>query len=440
MMALQRLPLAEKFQFGDNVMIKNAGTNGYLSVDLPDTYPENVSESDVFHLTTATADSKTKIHPSARNVMKLVPVDRYARIGFVDQIPRYGEKFYIVASDALVDKPLYLCSEQKNFARSSRKLRLQAAYLCFHKDSRAEWQIIYPDPELSLEMEGQPVPVGEPVIIHHPLTGVSLGSEASSKTMIRDSLGHSGLGTPTVVGVGVRGFPNFSFKRQMDDPYFGVKQDIEAALANAAQLHTNLRRLLKAPPLGQDKQSEFLWTREELSSLVVSISEDLADLSNAVAAVAQNPARFNLDSKAVSQRKEFVARVQREIDEIKATLERKQRSPSAGKKQQPASPSPSSAKISANISGKQDRDRLLQSGDAAASKSRSASSMNNDKFADRENGIQQMIMKDQDQQLDSVAMTVMNMKEIAIVMNQELDDQTASVLMPRGWRGLTIAL
>ncbi|KAJ3035821.1 hypothetical protein HDU99_010551, partial [Rhizoclosmatium hyalinum] len=39
--------------------------------------------------------------------------------------------------------------------------------------------------------------------------------------------------------------------------------------------------------------------------------------------------------------------------------------------------------------------------------------------------MQQMIMKEQDQQLEGVAVTISNMKEIAQVMNQEIDDQTA---------------
>ncbi|ORY41321.1 hypothetical protein BCR33DRAFT_718944, partial [Rhizoclosmatium globosum] len=39
----------------------------------------------------------------------------------------------------------------------------------------------------------------------------------------------------------------------------------------------------------------------------------------------------------------------------------------------------------------------------------------------------QMIMKEQDQQLEGVAVTISNMKEIAQVMNQEIDDQTAYV-------------
>ncbi|KAJ3027906.1 UNVERIFIED_CONTAM: hypothetical protein HDU68_002872, partial [Siphonaria sp. JEL0065] len=161
LMALQQVPLAKKFEFGQNVMIKNIGTNGYLSVDLPDSYPDNVTESDIFHLTTAEgvkSPDGIRIIPTARSTMKLVPIDAYNQIGLSDPTPRYGEKFYIVLSDAVVEKPMYLCSVHKNITQSSRRLHNQPAYLSFQKSSFAEWQIVHPDTSISMEMEGQPVP------------------------------------------------------------------------------------------------------------------------------------------------------------------------------------------------------------------------------------------------------------------------------------------
>ncbi|KAJ3135942.1 hypothetical protein HK100_002255 [Physocladia obscura] len=107
-MALQETPLSTKFEFGQNIMIKNAGTDGYLSVDLSDKFPEHVTESDIFYVTTAIGalDANKKVIATARSTMKLLPADVYTEVGLRDLIPRYGQKIYIVVSDALFEKPV----------------------------------------------------------------------------------------------------------------------------------------------------------------------------------------------------------------------------------------------------------------------------------------------------------------------------------------------
>ncbi|KAJ3211284.1 t-SNARE [Dinochytrium kinnereticum] len=44
-------------------------------------------------------------------------------------------------------------------------------------------------------------------------------------------------------------------------------------------------------------------------------------------------------------------------------------------------------------------------------------------FTEREQGLQRQIMREQDSQLDEVLGTVGNLREVAIVMGRELDDQ-----------------
>ncbi|KAJ3109646.1 hypothetical protein HDU97_003122 [Phlyctochytrium planicorne] len=97
--ATQKVELAKSLVFGGNVMIKNCSTGGYLAVDVPENYPEEIYESDVFSLTTS-VDSKT---PSARNSFRLEPLEDYKIPG--ESTPRYAQRFYIVVSDALVEKP-----------------------------------------------------------------------------------------------------------------------------------------------------------------------------------------------------------------------------------------------------------------------------------------------------------------------------------------------
>ncbi|KAJ3135944.1 Syntaxin-10 [Physocladia obscura] len=214
----------------------------------------------------------------------------------------------------------------------------------------------------------------------------------------------------------------------MGDPYYAVKDEIEQALSHAQQLHTNLRRLQNSgsSAASVEKQSELLWTHGELSTAAANITEDLTDLAGAVAAVASNPARFNLDASAVAQRLDFVARTRRELDEINTTLARKRAASAQPQVSNSLAPPNIHAKPkSVASSPKSDRDLLLGNGGKSRSQSEQPRCLNNDKSMDRENSVQQMIMKEQDQQLESVATTVTNMKEIAIVMNHELEDQAA---------------
>jgi t-SNARE complex subunit (syntaxin) len=49
---------------------------------------------------------------------------------------------------------------------------------------------------------------------------------------------------------------------------------------------------------------------------------------------------------------------------------------------------------------------------------------NSKKFFEKESGNQAQIMKDQDREIQAVASTVVNLKEIATVMGNELDEQS----------------
>ncbi|KAI8621250.1 syntaxin 6, N-terminal-domain-containing protein [Chytriomyces sp. MP71] len=196
-----------------------------------------------------------------------------------------------------------------------------------------------------------------------------------------------------------------------EDPYYSVKEEIEAALTEASRLHTNLVRLVAKGGSGAEA-GEIAWTRARLSEAVQTLSEDAADVRDAVKMGEANPAKFALSPADVRERREFVATVQRRVAEIRDVLAQPQAARGAAHGR--------AATAQAN------RDQLLsQSSRSAASATPHATPKTNDQFLDRENGMQQQIMQQQDQQLEGVAATVTTLKEVALVMNQELDDQTA---------------
>ncbi|KAI8621244.1 hypothetical protein BC830DRAFT_1095390 [Chytriomyces sp. MP71] len=191
-LALQPVTLPPAFRFHESVMIKNLGTQGYLSVDLPDTFPNHITTADVFHLTTSQPQKVAEgiaVVPTARQVFRIVPVDEYAHVGFMGATPRYGIKCYIQICDALVERPMYLTSVAENISQRSRKLKYQCAYLTFEKSSNAEWVFVYPERTMRMEMEGQPIEDGAPVIIQHLMTQNALGSESGTPSLIRNDFG-----------------------------------------------------------------------------------------------------------------------------------------------------------------------------------------------------------------------------------------------------------
>ncbi|KAJ3192991.1 hypothetical protein HK101_005609 [Irineochytrium annulatum] len=149
--ATTKVDLSPRLEFGVNIMLLNLSTKGFLAVDVPDNYPAAVFDTDVFPLAT----TRETAFPCARTCFRLEPLEIYRVEG--DVTPRYAQKFYLVASDALAEKPMYLGSEFKSFVSYAKRSKNQQAFLSFHKDKRSIWQFVYEEPKLRLESEGTPV-------------------------------------------------------------------------------------------------------------------------------------------------------------------------------------------------------------------------------------------------------------------------------------------
>ncbi|KAI9345365.1 hypothetical protein BDR26DRAFT_160575 [Obelidium mucronatum] len=187
-----------------------------------------------------------------------------------------------------------------------------------------------------------------------------------------------------------------------DDPFFAVRDDIEQQFQECGGLAANLRRGVGG--------SERQWTAARLAELLAQIGADVDDLGAAVAAAAASPARFGVDAKEVGARRAAVADARRRLADLQALL---------AKPHDAARHEAAHAKEAALA-----RDAKAAQQPPVKKKDAEALPKNNDRFIDREGGLQQTIMKEQDEQLEGVLGTVQNMKEIAIVMNQEIDDQT----------------
>ncbi|KAJ3116025.1 Syntaxin-6 [Phlyctochytrium bullatum] len=226
-----------------------------------------------------------------------------------------------------------------------------------------------------------------------------------------------------------------------EDPFYSVKQEVELSLKALNQLYEKWQRsqdgtkgksALAAPSSDND---ESRWITDELKESFLSIEEDLKDLDETVKIVESNPARFRLDTAEVASRKEFISKTRKSIREMQSTVASRtakqglSRSASGASGGFPQNQWQSSPLTSNNRQTKEksDRDALLSNPKVKVDsygRTEEEHRMSNQKFIEREQGLQQQIIRQQDAQLDEVLDTVGNLKEVAVVMGKELDDQT----------------
>ncbi|KAI9207433.1 syntaxin 6, N-terminal-domain-containing protein [Polychytrium aggregatum] len=213
-----------------------------------------------------------------------------------------------------------------------------------------------------------------------------------------------------------------------EDPFFAVKDEVEMAMANATQLFQNWNRLQlsvsSSTPFSQPSDAfqqhsssdaeELRWTTTEIKGAIQSIELDLKDLEDTVKIVQANPERFKLDPREVVQRKDFVKKMKKTVEEMKQAVN----NPSTIKRTETAqrntllaskpSPGDKSSPQLTNRQGPTQQDYERR----------------NTRFIENESLNQQQIMRHQDQQLDGISSTITGMREVATVIGMELDDQT----------------
>ncbi|TPX69599.1 hypothetical protein SpCBS45565_g02318 [Spizellomyces sp. 'palustris'] len=192
-----------------------------------------------------------------------------------------------------------------------------------------------------------------------------------------------------------------------EDPYFALKDEVEINVENTTKLYKHWNELLNAPDTSASAES-FRRESEALREALLDIDEDLKALQETIDIVEANPAKFRLDIREIGERKDFIARTRKTIQDMRSAVV----NPSAAKK-----------------IDKEAREALLQtkkSVKTAAPYGRTQEDyqLSNQRFVERESQQQQVLMQHQDEQLEGVLDTVGNLKEIASVMGRELDDQT----------------
>ncbi|KAJ3358788.1 Syntaxin-6 [Allomyces javanicus] len=178
------------------------------------------------------------------------------------------------------------------------------------------------------------------------------------------------------------------------DPFYEVKASVVQSLDRARALASSL----DAPNAVRD-----------LRALLIATDADVQDLAESVAVVESNPARFGIDKSEVAARRAFVANARGAVKELQDRMAAHQTKVQVEQRSALLGPSSRSAKVGAAV--------------AAAGPSKTPGSKGNDQFIADETGRQMVMMQQQDQKLDAVLNTVSTLKEVAITMGDEIDDQ-----------------
>lgn len=166
--------LSSTFGLNSNIMIQNAETSGFLAVNVPDCYPDTISSIEEFSATSSLRESSTQ--PTVRSTFQLV---QYISKGQseISDIPRYGDKYHLVLTDELTGRRMFVKSNPVSPTSFAPVSRNQEVKLDTTGGYQSVWEIVFPDPNYRIEMEGMQIQATDPCLIKHCYTGKLLLSD-----------------------------------------------------------------------------------------------------------------------------------------------------------------------------------------------------------------------------------------------------------------------
>lgn len=181
----------------------------------------------------------------------------------------------------------------------------------------------------------------------------------------------------------------------VEDPYFSVRDEVKKTLAGAKQLYERWQLLCRrGGATTASGENEMSWVTGELKNALRSIEWDLEDLEETLGIVEKNPRKFRLDVDEVQSRRQFVETSRRFVKEVTAQLDNAAAS---------AAP-PSSMRYSA-------------AGEPPSPE------RDNDEFIDSVHQQQQQIVRQQDEQLETINSGISVLKGMSTQIGRELDSQ-----------------
>ncbi|KAF7914253.1 uncharacterized protein EAF01_000659 [Botrytis porri] len=178
-----------------------------------------------------------------------------------------------------------------------------------------------------------------------------------------------------------------------DDPFLQVQADVHHQLSLTRPLFTSYLRihsLTKSP----HPTPELLSARSDLTTSLSLLTDDLQDLRDSISAIQADPYKYGLQIEEVSRRVRMIGEIGGEVDDMREELEKTMGGASS------------------------------MAGGNAYNDDNTGSPLDDDYAAEFEHQQQMQMLKQQDEQLDSVFHTVGNLRQQADDMGRELEEQT----------------
>lgn len=154
--------------FGMRIMMVNHQSRGCLSANPYDVVTKSHA---AYMLTTSPVGS-----PCVRNVFEIVRADDHD--GFEGDIVHYGQNFRVkLAPFSEITTDAFMHSEMVTGLAAAKFSRHQEVTALTCPSGETLWQALYPDTSARFEMDGEPVPVGQPLVLRHVQTGSFLASD-----------------------------------------------------------------------------------------------------------------------------------------------------------------------------------------------------------------------------------------------------------------------
>lgn len=192
-----------------------------------------------------------------------------------------------------------------------------------------------------------------------------------------------------------------------EDPFLQVQQDVLSQMQTVRPLfasYLRIRSLTNSPT-----SPELASARSDLEQALGTLAEDLTDLVESVQAAESDPARYGLSEHEVTRRKRLVQEVGGEVEDMREEL-----SKTAATSGTTGSAAARAAKAAADGDLPPPSAFAIEDG---------ADGGGDDTYAEFEHRQQLQMMRDQDEQLDGVFVTVGNLRRQADDMGRELEEQ-----------------
>ncbi|KIL63132.1 hypothetical protein M378DRAFT_80101 [Amanita muscaria Koide BX008] len=177
------------------------------------------------------------------------------------------------------------------------------------------------------------------------------------------------------------------------DPYHVVQQEIQSSLQTGSQLLSSYKRIRST---AREDSEELIWARNELKATLTTLDADLEALEESVNVVeTTGPRLFGLDESEVAKRRTYVSHVKKEIENMRAELAAHSHPTPPGRQHVDKSSYP-----------------LAEMDQGPREDHQAAWAMEE----------QQMMIREQDRTMESIAGTLSTLAQQAGLMGQELEE------------------